>query len=38
LDPEYGDAPTYVNLPIRERADLPDSAAGCRHDIDEANS
>jgi len=38
IDPQYDDAMAYMNLLIRERADLRDSAADYRRDIAEANA
>ena len=37
IDPEYDDAMAYMNLLIRERADLADSADGYKKDIDAAD-
>jgi TonB family protein len=37
-DPQYDDAMAYMNLLIRERADLRDNAADYRQDIDAANA
>jgi TonB family protein len=38
IDPQYDDAMAYMNLLIRERADLRDNAADYRRDTDEANA
>jgi len=38
IDPQYDDAMAYMNLLIRERADLRDNAADYRRDIEEANA
>jgi TonB family protein len=38
LDPQYSDAMAYMNLLIRERADLLDNAADYQRDISEANA
>ena len=37
IDPQYADAMAYMNLLIRERADLRDNPADYRRDIAEAN-
>lgn len=37
IDPEYDDAMAYINLLIRERADLDDDSAQYQKDIDTAN-
>jgi TonB family protein len=37
LDPQYSDAMAYMNLLIRERADLLDNATDYKRDIGEAN-
>jgi len=38
IDPQYDDAMAYMNLLIRERADLRDNAADYQRDIAEANA
>ncbi|MDX1979908.1 MAG: hypothetical protein SFV51_06550 [Bryobacteraceae bacterium] len=37
IDPEYDDAMAYMNLLIRERADLADDAAGYKKDVEAAD-
>jgi TonB family protein len=37
IDPQYSDAMAYMNLLIRERADLRDNAADYQRDVAEAN-
>ena len=38
IDPQYDDAMAYMNLLIRERADLRDTAEECRQDVVVANT
>jgi len=38
IDPQYDDAMAYMNLLIRERADLRDNAADYQRDVAEANA
>jgi len=38
IDPQYDDAMAYINLLIRERADLRDNAADYQRDIAESNA
>jgi hypothetical protein len=33
INPQYDDAMAYMNLLIRERADLRDTAVECKHDV-----
>jgi hypothetical protein len=38
LDPEYDDAMAYMNLLLREKADIEDSPAAYKKDTDEADN
>jgi tetratricopeptide (TPR) repeat protein len=38
IDPEYDDAMAYMNLLLREKADLEDSPAAYKQDIDQADN